>query len=227
MLNLHELERQIEAHMTVARVPGLAIAIIQDRLISYARGFGLTSVEDGGLPVTPQTLFRIGSITKSMTATMIMRLVESGRLNLDRPVTEYIPWLTFSQAVSVGFIPEGESQGDSPGDLLVQFIQINSSPCQRFSARHLLDACSGHLAGLCRELYRRGERDRSRASGSTPGLFRGSKQRIGLYAIGRPLLHLRRRPTNLSRRRRRRRAFSTARQCIQTRKKSTKLTANS
>lgn len=84
--------------MRAGHVPGLALAIIQDRQISYARGFGVTSVEDSGLPVTPQTLFRIGSITKSMTATMIMRLVEAGRLSLDRPLAEYVPWLTFSQA---------------------------------------------------------------------------------------------------------------------------------
>jgi CubicO group peptidase (beta-lactamase class C family) len=98
MLNLYALERRIEEHMRAGHVPGLALAIILDGQVSYARGFGVTSVEDGGLPVTPETLFRIGSITKSMTATMIMRLVEAGRLDLDRPVAEYVPWLAFSQA---------------------------------------------------------------------------------------------------------------------------------
>lgn len=97
MLNVQALEQDIQKHMQTAHVPGLALAIVQDREVIYSRGFGLTSVEDGGLPVTPQTLFRIGSITKSMTTTAIMRLVESGQLELDRPVREYVPWLTFSE----------------------------------------------------------------------------------------------------------------------------------
>ena len=97
MLNLYALEQQIEGEMQAARVPGLAIAILHSLDLVYCRGFGVTSVEDGGLPVTPQTLFRIGSITKSMTATAIMRLVELGLVELDRPVSEYVPWLTFRE----------------------------------------------------------------------------------------------------------------------------------
>lgn len=97
MLNIQALEQDIEEQMQAAQVPGLALAAIQDLEVIYSRGFGVSSVEDGGLPVTPQTLFRIGSITKSMTTTAIMRLVEAGKLELDRPVRDYVPWLTFSQ----------------------------------------------------------------------------------------------------------------------------------
>lgn len=97
MLNLYALEQQIESEMQDTHVPGLAIAILQDRELIYCRGFGVTSVEDGGLPVTPLTLFRIGSVTKSMTATAVMRLVELGLIELDRPISEYAPWLTFSE----------------------------------------------------------------------------------------------------------------------------------
>jgi CubicO group peptidase (beta-lactamase class C family) len=97
MLNLYAFEQEIEEQMQAARVPGLAIAILQELRLVYCRGFGVTSVEDGGLPVTPKTLFRIGSITKSMTATAIMRLVELGLVELDRPTREYVPWLSFSE----------------------------------------------------------------------------------------------------------------------------------
>jgi CubicO group peptidase (beta-lactamase class C family) len=100
MLNIQALERDIEEQMQVAHVPGLALAVVQDWEVIYSRGFGITSVEDGGLPVTPETLFRIGSITKSMTTTAIMRLVEVGKLDLDRPVRDYVPWLSFSQEVA-------------------------------------------------------------------------------------------------------------------------------
>ncbi len=97
MLSLYSLEQHIEAQMKAARIPGLALAIVKDQEVIYAKGFGVTSVEDGGLPVTPQTLFRIGSTTKPLTGTAVMRLVEDGKLNLDRPVREYVDWLTFSE----------------------------------------------------------------------------------------------------------------------------------
>jgi CubicO group peptidase (beta-lactamase class C family) len=93
----YNLEKQIEDQMSVAHVPGLALAIVQHQDILYAKGFGVTSVEDGGLPVTPRTLFRIGSITKPLTGTAAMRLVESGKLDLDRPVRDYLPWFTLSE----------------------------------------------------------------------------------------------------------------------------------
>jgi CubicO group peptidase (beta-lactamase class C family) len=96
-LDITSLERHIFDQMSAARVPGLAVAIVRGEEIAYAHGFGVTSVEDGGLPVTPQTLFRIGSITKGLTATATMRLVEAGQLDLDRPVSQYVPWLTFSR----------------------------------------------------------------------------------------------------------------------------------
>jgi CubicO group peptidase (beta-lactamase class C family) len=95
MPDFHDLEHQIEAQMTATHVPGLALAAVQNGEIVYARGLGVASVETG-LPVTPDTLFRIGSITKSLTATAVMRLVDAGKLDLDRPVREYVPWLAFS-----------------------------------------------------------------------------------------------------------------------------------
>jgi CubicO group peptidase (beta-lactamase class C family) len=98
MLNLYDLEQTIEKNMQEAHVPGLALAIVHAHKLIYAHGFGVTSVEDGGLPVTPQTLFRIGSITKSLTGTAIMRLVEAGKLDLDTPIKTYIDWLRLSDA---------------------------------------------------------------------------------------------------------------------------------
>jgi CubicO group peptidase (beta-lactamase class C family) len=103
MPDLTDLEQNIEAHMLAGRVPGLALATVQNGEIAYAQGFGVASVETG-LPVTPDTLFRIGSITKSLTATAVMRLVEAGKLDLDRPVREYVPWLAFSDDSAAGRI---------------------------------------------------------------------------------------------------------------------------
>jgi len=92
VLNVEQLEQCVADVMQSSRIPGLALAIISDRTILYARGFGVTSLEDGGQPVTPQTLFRIGSTTKSLTGTAAMRLVEQGQLDLDAPIRTYIDW---------------------------------------------------------------------------------------------------------------------------------------
>ena len=97
-LNIYGLEQRIADVMGQARIPGMALALFQEQEVVYARGFGVTAVDDGGLPVTPRTLFRIGSLTKSMTAAAIMRFVERGDLDLDAPVSRYVPWLRFSQA---------------------------------------------------------------------------------------------------------------------------------
>ncbi len=70
------------------KVPGVSIGLYHDGK-EYAAGFGVTSIEHP-LPVTPDTLFQVGSISKTFTATLIMMLVEQGRLDLDAPVRRYI-----------------------------------------------------------------------------------------------------------------------------------------
>lgn len=92
-INFHVLETEILMAMAAASVPGVALGILHKYQLIYARGFGSTSVEDGRIPVTPQTLFRIGSITKCLTGTAAMRLVDIGQLSLDSPVHNYVPEL--------------------------------------------------------------------------------------------------------------------------------------
>lgn len=95
-MNYFQLEQRIEEHMDRAHVPALALAVVNEREILYARGFGLTSVEEGGVPVSPRTLFRIGSVTKPLVGTAVMCLVEAGQLDLDRSLNAYMDWLRFS-----------------------------------------------------------------------------------------------------------------------------------
>ncbi len=96
MFQVYQLEQQILQRMQAQKVPGLALAVVKDEEIIYARGFGVTSMEaDSGLPITPQTLFLIGSTAKPLTGTAIMRLVEAGKLDLDLPVHTYVDWLRF------------------------------------------------------------------------------------------------------------------------------------
>jgi CubicO group peptidase (beta-lactamase class C family) len=72
-------------------VPGVALGI-WNQGEEHVAGFGVTSVENP-LPVDANTLFQIGSISKTVTATAIARLVETGRLDLDVPIRTYLPEL--------------------------------------------------------------------------------------------------------------------------------------
>lgn len=79
----------VRDRMAVLNVPGVAVGItLGDR--EHAAGFGVTNV-DHPLPVDGDTLFQIGSTTKTYTGTAVMRLVEAGQLDLDAPVRAYLP----------------------------------------------------------------------------------------------------------------------------------------
>ena len=85
----HRLRDQVSELMTRTGVPGVAVGIVHEgRTLAF--GCGVTSVEHP-LPVTDETLFQIGSITKTFTGTAIMRLVEDGVLDLDAKVRAYVP----------------------------------------------------------------------------------------------------------------------------------------
>lgn len=72
------------------KIPGFSIAMVRDGEVLYAEGFGARDVEES-LPATPNTLYGIGSCTKSFVALAIMQLVERGKMSLDDPVGSYIP----------------------------------------------------------------------------------------------------------------------------------------
>jgi len=72
------------------QVPGLAIAVVEDGKLIHSKGYGTRNI-DKGLPATPNTLFAIGSITKSFTALSLGILAEEGKLDWDKPVRDYLP----------------------------------------------------------------------------------------------------------------------------------------
>src|SRR4051794_11628971 len=78
----------IVEHMQRLHVPGVAIGIA-DGDTEHTAGFGVTSIEHP-LAVDADTLFQIGSTTKTITGTAALRLVEQGKLDLDAPVRTYL-----------------------------------------------------------------------------------------------------------------------------------------
>jgi CubicO group peptidase (beta-lactamase class C family) len=85
-----KFENMIATFMAQARIPGLSVAIVKQNQVIYTRGFGARNLKDN-LPATPQTLYGIGSCTKSFTALAIMQLVQQGKLSLQDPVNKYLP----------------------------------------------------------------------------------------------------------------------------------------
>jgi len=103
----------IAGQMRKFGIPGAGVAITQKDRIVYAHGFGIA--DSAGNPITSDSLFLIGSNSKSFTALAVMQLVEAGKVSLDDPVTRYLPW----------------------------FHLRNENPFQRATVRHLLNHTSG------------------------------------------------------------------------------------
>ena len=85
------LAAETERLVALYGVPGVAVGVINGD-DEYVAGFGVTNREHP-LPVDADTLFQIGSTTKTVTGTLVMRLVEQGLLDLDVPVRHYLPTL--------------------------------------------------------------------------------------------------------------------------------------
>lgn len=87
-----ELQPLIEDFARQQQVPGLAIGVIEGGRLIYTNGFGVKNLAHNDDPVTPRSLFHMASITKTFVATSIMQLVEAGKINLDTPVVQYLPY---------------------------------------------------------------------------------------------------------------------------------------
>lgn len=85
-----QVDRLAAEEMARLHEPSLAISIVNDGQLIFAKGYGLSDVENN-VPATADTVYRIASLSKSLTATAAMRLVEDRRLELDAPVQRYCP----------------------------------------------------------------------------------------------------------------------------------------
>jgi CubicO group peptidase (beta-lactamase class C family) len=86
-----KLDEEVERLFRESDSPGLAVGVVKDQELVYAKGFGVTNLETGG-EVTPRTLFHMASITKPFVATSIVQLLEQEKLSLDDRVVEYLPY---------------------------------------------------------------------------------------------------------------------------------------
>jgi serine beta-lactamase-like protein LACTB, mitochondrial len=85
-----KIEGAISSFMAASKVPGISAAVVLDGEFVWSAGFGMSDLENS-VPATSQTLYRLGSISKPITATAAMALWEHGKLDLDSPVQKYCP----------------------------------------------------------------------------------------------------------------------------------------
>lgn len=84
------LHAYIEREMRERQIPGLALAIAHNGTVLLTEGYGLADVQNEGR-VTPETRFELASLTKQFTAAGILLLVEEEKVDLDAPITRYLP----------------------------------------------------------------------------------------------------------------------------------------
>ena len=83
-----DFERRLEERRIALQIPGFSAAITNGAAIVWAKGFGLADVE-AKAPATPTTVYHMASLTKPVAATILLQLVEEGKLSLDDPVSRF------------------------------------------------------------------------------------------------------------------------------------------
>lgn len=153
----------VQSAMKSWNVPGLAIAMVKDGKVVLAKGYGLRNIQ-ANLPVTPDTIFAIGSSTKAFTTMAMGILVEEGKLAWDEPVKTYLPKFALKDEVA--------GKGMTPRDLVTHrsglprhdlvwynakltrpelvarlpYLEANKDFREKFQYQNLMFLTAGHLA---------------------------------------------------------------------------------
>ena len=97
MLDVKVLTEKLEQLRIDDCVAGMSVAITDGDKMIYNQGFGFENAMRPEVPAYADALFKIASMTKTLTAVMILRLCEEGVLDLDTPIKNYLPWLKLSR----------------------------------------------------------------------------------------------------------------------------------
>ncbi|MEP7274308.1 MAG: serine hydrolase domain-containing protein [Acidobacteriota bacterium] len=113
----------IEGQIAYRGLPGIAIGVVSDQELVWAKGFGFADIK-AKVPMTAATNFRMASHSKMFTAIAIMQLREEGKLRLDDPVVKHLTWFKARPA------------GDDDGAITVEQLLSHSSGMQREAGDH-------------------------------------------------------------------------------------------
>ncbi|RZA19807.1 MAG: class A beta-lactamase-related serine hydrolase, partial [Lysobacteraceae bacterium] len=118
------IDAAVRATIERYKLPGIAVGVIEDGKVVFARGYGET-VAGSGDAVTTKTLFKIASNSKAMTGAVLARLVQNGKLRWDDPVVKHLPqfamhdpWVTQHMTVS-DLLVHNSGLPEGGGDLML------------------------------------------------------------------------------------------------------------
>ena len=135
------VDRFVTTEMARHRIPGLALAITYGDQVVHVRGYG--EAKDG-VPVTGQTQFRIASLSKSFTALAVLQLVEAGKIELDAPITRYLPGFALATPVVAARISVRQLLNHTGGLADAGFVNALGGPQQALADR-VASLRSAHL----------------------------------------------------------------------------------
>jgi CubicO group peptidase (beta-lactamase class C family) len=158
------IDADVQRAMQELHVPGVAVGVIVDGKIIFAKGYGIRQIGNPEL-VDIDTLFAIASMTKSFTATAVAAMVDDGKLDWDKPVIDYLPWFKMYDPIATQLI--------TPRDLLthrsglprhdfirtstyltreelvhrIRYLEPSSTFRQTFQYNNLMYVTVGYLSG--------------------------------------------------------------------------------
>ena len=108
------LETTLERLRQQLKIPAYSAAIVRNQKVIWAKGFGYADVENK-IPATEHTAYHLASLTKTFASTILMRLVQDGKINLDDPVSKYGITLESPGVIKVRHLFSHTSEGN-PGE---------------------------------------------------------------------------------------------------------------
>jgi CubicO group peptidase (beta-lactamase class C family) len=131
---IERIDAFVESERQASGIPGIALAIVQVDSPAHVRGFG----HDGrDRPITADTPFPIGSLTKSFTALLVRQLIDPGQLDADAPVQRYLPWFRVADAQASTRITLrhllNQTSGFSRTDGIAPLLQRSSAGIEEFA----------------------------------------------------------------------------------------------
>ena len=161
---LQDIDAVINKALKDWQVPGISIAVVQDGKVIYAKGFGYRDISKQ-LPVTTDTLFAIGSVSKSFTSLLFGMLNDEGKVDWDTPVRTYIPEFQLDDPVANDHATARDlfshRTGMAPSDLMwyssdftradmvhrMRYIKFDSELRRKYEYCNLMIMTMGYLEG--------------------------------------------------------------------------------
>ena len=169
---LAEFGAYIEETRELYHVPGAVVVVVQGGEVVYAEGFGVKEI-GGDDPVTPDTIFSIGSLTKALTSMMVATLVDEGLIGWDTPIVEVMPQFRLSDQDATQQITLRHAFGHTTGlpntDLALYFSGLPPEGFVEYLADVPLDALPGESRTYQNEMYATGAYVGAMAAGAEYG----------------------------------------------------------